>query len=444
MVLLFSLTAAHSADEDSLSLFVAGDMIVMRPLSNTDDPRFLQLVHEIRNADVAAVNLETLFHEFKGYPQANSGGTYMATSPEIAKDLAWAGIDMVGNANNHTYDYGSIGVLENLQNLAKARVLVAGVGEDLQQARAPKYFHHSRGTVALISAASSFVHYGKASRSRPDLHGRPGLNPLAIHSHIAVDIPSGAADFLGLVARLVGYSGSAFNHHRFRLLGVEVTRGRPFHLYIGTRPSPIDLKAILETIIQASRSADLIIVSIHAHRQGDWLRAFARQAIDAGADIFMAHGPHEILGIEIYRNRPIFYCLGDFFYEQHHIERLPVEYYERYQLGDDASVQDAIKARYATEGDRREAWEGLGAIVEFRNDVMRTIRLIPLDLGFGKPLPMRGRPLVALPALGRSIIDVVKTKSAQYGTEVVYIPEDNIGLIVNERPASEASSREGE
>jgi poly-gamma-glutamate capsule biosynthesis protein CapA/YwtB (metallophosphatase superfamily) len=417
-------------------------MIVMRPLSNSDDHRFLDLVDEIRNADAAVVNLETLFHEFKGYPQADSGGTYMATSPEIAKDLAWAGIDMVGNANNHTYDYGSIGVLENLQNLAKAHVLVAGAGEDLQQARAPKYFHHSRGTVALISATSSFVHYGKASRSRPDLHGRPGLNPLAIHSHIAVDIPSGAADFLGVLARLVGASGRRFDQDRFHLLGVEVARGRPFHLYIGARPSPIDLKANLETIVQASRSADLTIVSIHAHRQGDWLRSFAHQAIDAGADVLLAHGPHEIRGIEVYRDRPIFYCLGDFFYEQHHIERLPVEYYERYGLGDDASVQDAFKARYAKAGDRREAWEGLGAIVEFRSDVMRRIRLIPLDLGFGKPLPMRGRPLVALPALGRSIVDVVKTESAQYGTEVIYVPEDNMGLIVNESPTSEGSSRE--
>jgi Bacterial capsule synthesis protein PGA_cap len=83
MVLLFPLTAAHSADEDSFSLFLAGDMIVMRPLSNSDDPRFLELVHEIRNADAAVVNLETLFHDFEGYPQADSGGTYMVTSPEI-------------------------------------------------------------------------------------------------------------------------------------------------------------------------------------------------------------------------------------------------------------------------------------------------------------------------------------------------------------------------
>lgn len=351
-------------------------MIVMRPLSDVEDDRFLHLVRQIRNADLAVVNLETLIHRFEGYPQAKSGGTYMATSPEIADDLAWAGIDMVSTANNHTFDYGSIGVIENLRYLAKAQILAAGSGEDLQRARAPRYFHHSRGAVALISTASTFVRYGKASRSRRDVHGRPGLNPLR---------------------------------------------------------SAEDRKANLAAISEASRNADLTIFSIHAHKQGRWLRDLAHQAIDAGADIFLAHGPHEIRGIEIYKGRPIFYSLGDFFYEQYHIERLPSEYFDRYGLGDDATVRDAMEARFAKNDQhkRREIWEGLGAIVEFQGHAMRTIELIPLDLGFGKALSERGRPHVASRARGREIINVVKSKSEAYGTEVVYVPGDNTGLIFN-------------
>jgi hypothetical protein len=86
-------------------------------------------------------------------------------------------------------------------------------------------------------------------------------------------------------------------------------------------------------------------------------------------------------------------------------------------------------------------WEGLGAIVELEKETLRRVRLIPLDLGFGQPLPMRGRPLVADAALGRSIIDVAKTKSEQYGTEIVYVVDDNIGLIVNKGQSPEASNR---
>jgi len=425
--------AGQCSDDDTFSLFLAGDMIVMRPLSEVDDARFLQLVRHIRNADAAVVNLETLFHRFEGYPQAHSGGTYMATSPEIADDLAWAGIDMVSSANNHTFDYGTIGVIENLRNLAKAQIVAAGAGEDLQQARAVRYFHHPRGTVALISAASTFVPYGKASRSRPDLRGRPGLNPLTF-SRTAMDVPAGMADLLASLARLVGYSGTRFKSKQFDLFGVEITRGRSFALHTGKRVSPNDVKANLAAITEASRSADLTIVSIHAHTQGRWLSDFAHQTIDAGADVFIAHGPHEIRGIEIYKGRPIFYSLGNFFYEQHHIERLPSEYFDRYELGVDATVQDAMEARFAKSGelDKREIWEGLGAIVKFRDNAMLTIRLIPLDLGIGKAQSVRGRPLVASPTLGRSIIDVVKSESDAYGTEVVYVPDDNAGLIVND------------
>lgn len=348
----------------------------MRPMSDVKDARFLQLVRQIRKADAAVVNLETLFHRFEGYPQAQSGGAYMATSPEIANDLAWAGIDMVSTANNHTFDYGSIGVIENLENLAHAQIVAAGSGEDLQRARAARYFHHPRGTVALISAAYTFVRYGRASRSRPDLHGRPGLNPLKTHD---------------------------------------------------------DAKANLAAITEASRKADLVIFSIHAHEQGQGLTDFAHQVIDAGADVFFAHGPHEMRGIEIYKNRPIFYSLGDFFYEQHFIERLPTEYFDRYGLGDSATVQDVMAARFAKNKqlDKREIWEGLGAIVRFKDRTLRTIELIPLDLGFGKPASERGRPLVASPTLGRDIIDVVKSKSKAYGTEIVYVPDANTGLIGN-------------
>jgi poly-gamma-glutamate capsule biosynthesis protein CapA/YwtB (metallophosphatase superfamily) len=170
--------ASSTGANGEIALFLAGDTVITQPWSADRDPRFLALVDEIRAADVAIVNLEMLFHEYKGYPQANSGGTYMAARPEIALELAWAGVDMVANANNHTFDYGSIGVLENLNNVAKAGLVLAGAGKDLQSARAPAYFTHPDGTVALVSAASTYVPYGKASRSRPDMHGRPGLNPL--------------------------------------------------------------------------------------------------------------------------------------------------------------------------------------------------------------------------------------------------------------------------
>src|SRR5919108_317408 len=44
----------------------------------------------------------------------------------------------------------------------------------------------------------------------------------------------------------------------------------------------------------------------------------AHAAIDAGADLVMGHGPHMPLGIEIYRDKPIFYGVGSFSFETGH------------------------------------------------------------------------------------------------------------------------------
>ena len=46
-----------------------------------------------------------------------------------------------------------------------------------------------------------------------------------------------------------------------------------------------------------------------------WQRDLAHQAVDAGAGIFVSHGPPLLHGIEIYRGKPIFYGLGGFFFQ---------------------------------------------------------------------------------------------------------------------------------
>ena len=71
---------------------------------------------------------------------------------------------------------------------------------------------------------------------------------------------------------------------------------------------------------------DFMVATIHAH-QGPWIAQrwayedeppdflidLGRQTIDNGADAFVGHGPHLIRGIEIYKGKPIFYGLGEFF-----------------------------------------------------------------------------------------------------------------------------------
>ena len=55
----------------------------------------------------------------------------------------------------------------------------------------------------------------------------------------------------------------------------------------------------------------------------DFLVTFARAMVDAGADIFVGHGPHVLRGVEIYKGKPILYSLGDFIFQNETLLRLP-------------------------------------------------------------------------------------------------------------------------
>ena len=194
-----------------------------------------------------------------------------------------------------------------------------------------------------------------------------------------------------------------------------------------------DLEGNLVSVRQAVASADVVIVSVHAHQQGKWLTDFAHATIDAGADIFFVHGPHKILGVEIYRNRPIFYSMGDFVFQNEQIDLLPSEFYERYGLGDEATPEDAQNARSAggTRGfpAKREAWESFAATIRFNDGEVTEIRLLPLDLRFGKPLPIRGKPRHADKELGRSIISRTVKQSQKYDTDIRYVEAGNFGIV---------------
>ena len=92
------------------TIALTGDSIITRRLSVYTEPAFTQLIELVRGADAAFTNIEMLFHDFEPYPMNESGGTYMRAEPALAKELAWAGFDLGSLANNHTGDYGALGM----------------------------------------------------------------------------------------------------------------------------------------------------------------------------------------------------------------------------------------------------------------------------------------------------------------------------------------------
>jgi hypothetical protein len=73
-------------------------------------------------------------------------------------------------------------------------------------------------------------------------------------------------------------------------------------------------------------------------RLGD-SRAFARAAVDAGADLVLGHGPHVLRGMEVYRGRLIAYSLGNF------------ATYGRFDLDGPMGVSLVLLARLAPDGE---------------------------------------------------------------------------------------------
>lgn len=87
---------------------------------------------------------------------------------------------------------------------------------------------------------------------------------------------------------------------------------------IATWEDPEQVRLDIENLKEKS---DIVIVSIHAGTE--YTRNptpaqvdFAHLAIDAGADAVIGHHPHWVQTIEIYNEKPIFYSLGNFVFDQ--------------------------------------------------------------------------------------------------------------------------------
>lgn len=83
-----------------------------------------------------------------------------------------------------------------------------------------------------------------------------------------------------------------------------------------------DIKKAEKIIADLSSSTDLVIVNIHwgveyEHKFNSIQQNFAHTLIDAGADLIIGHHPHVVQGFEIYKNKPIFYSLGNFIFDQY-------------------------------------------------------------------------------------------------------------------------------
>ncbi len=92
----------------------------------------------IRAADIAIANLEAVPSDL-GTPFGCLETTTFLSPAATTDGFAFAGLDIVSLANNHSRDYGPAVLLDGIANLRAAGIAVAGAGADAGSAAAPLF-----------------------------------------------------------------------------------------------------------------------------------------------------------------------------------------------------------------------------------------------------------------------------------------------------------------
>ena len=422
-----------------MTFTAAGDMLVQRRI-HKDSPGFSQVSAYLRRADARYINLETTLHRGEFYANQFSGGSYLRADPETLEDVKAYGFNLLSFANNHSMDFDRGGLMATKQAVDEAGIVNAGAGANLDEAAAPAYLETPNGRVALIGVVSTMgtplsgSHAAMAGRQSRRFPGRPGVNGLRIEEYLQV-----TPDQLETIRQI-----SALSHINaqkdiersegyFPPLpeGTAVLKELQFRQgdtvrYV-THPHSEDMQRIEKAIYEAQMLSDYILVSIHSHEiagtgkeePAQFLKEFAHRCIDAGAHAVIGHGPHLLRPVEIYKNRPIFYSLGDFVMHNECIPFAPEEMYAKQGMTSDATMRELFYDRSAgyTRGlmrDRRML-ESVIPYFEMEDGKLVKLELMPIELSFDAPVWRSGNPAFSD---RHGIIQRLAQMSAPYGTAI--------------------------
>jgi poly-gamma-glutamate capsule biosynthesis protein CapA/YwtB (metallophosphatase superfamily) len=345
------LPAAATGGARGLRVTATGQALISHDLCATGYPGFEAVVAELARGEVVFTDLETAIRTPQsGEPTRTRAMFSHAAEPAVLDCLEAMGFNLLALANNHAWDLGTAGVLATRDEVRARGFGHAGTGRDLDEATAAGSLELPGATVALVAMASGRIREGAAATPE-----RPGVNEL-------------------------------------RLLEDE-------------RLHPDDAARNLAAIMAAARVADLVIAYHHNHEWGDdlartkdWARAWAQACIDAGAQLFVAHGAPLLHGIEVYRERLICHNLGSLIFHS----RTPLGHYPP------------------------EVWESVIVHGEFAAGRLARLELVPVALNEqgagedGEPgfYATRGRPTLATGAQAERILARLASLSAAFGTKL--------------------------
>jgi poly-gamma-glutamate synthesis protein (capsule biosynthesis protein) len=437
----------------TFTLATVGDVIIIRPASQLNDPALQSAIKVIKDADAGFGNFESLIRDENTF-DGPLGGSMVGTK-EVAADLKAMGFSLMNRAGNHLMDSGQEGLFETVRLMDQAGLVYAGVGRNLDEARAPRFAEVPKGRIGLVgmySDANSGQSRLAATYRVGVTGGRPGLNTLNLTRAITV-----SPDHLALLKRI---KGGIFEHRTeysnpVRPPAAETGDSVEFFgttYKAGTTPGALtytmnarDLQDNLRSIKNGKQYADFMISTIHAHQGDTILQAFlfedrppdflvelAHKSIDNGADAFVGHGPHILRGIEIYKGKPIFYDLGEFFREWDWSCDCNIS-----PNGDVTQAENVVNGLEARGVVEPVNYESAIAVSRFDKGVLQEVRLYPIWGRHDGPLSRRGIPMSAPPEIAQRVLQRLQKLSAPFGTTITI--ENGVGVI---RPGARSSAEQ--
>ena len=420
----------------------AGDMIIQKRIYE-DYEGFCELSPFIKQGDARFFNLETtLNHEGEASASQFSGGTYIRTNPEVLDDIKPFGFNMTSFNNNHALDFFYDGFMATLDAVNKSGLVHSGAGKNLAEASAPRYLETKNGRVALISVNTNFDPSMMAGEQSPRVKGRPGINGLRIEKH--VELTKEDLEFIKRIAKETNINAAKEiirkEGYYPELLDDECELGE-MKFRLGEKSDYImslnesDMARVEKAIYEAKLQADYIMVSVHSHQiSGDakenpseFLKEFAHRCIDMGAHAIVGHGPHLLRPIEVYKDCPIFYSLGDFVLQLYSIELAPEDFFNKHGLTSASTVHELLKKRSKdfTVGlmtDKR-MFRSVIPYWETEGTKLKKIILMPIEMSMDGNKSENGLPRRSY---NREIFDYLAKMCRPYGTKLKLLED---GLI---------------
>lgn len=256
-VLSCSLNTIGDKPTENVSLLFTGDVMLDRGVrlkieSLGIEKIFDKVIKLFKNADYSIINLEC--------PVTRSGDSLpkkysFRIDPEWIESFKSIGITHCNLANNHSYDRGAGGLQNTIKTLRNESVIPFGYGESKVDACHPEMIHNGDSKIALFAS---------------------------------VILPLKA---------------------QFPEKGLQV--------------STCSIKKMCKKIKAFRKKNPGYFVVVNLHWGVEYIqfptavqRAQAKALIKAGADAIIGHHPHIIQEIEIIDDKPVFYSLGNFVFDQ--------------------------------------------------------------------------------------------------------------------------------